>query len=303
MNEDGKILGMPRKTAFLVIGGAALVVVLVFLSRRGQGQAQPILPPPTEPMGGGRGPVVQIPGGAETGAAQANLALENMRAEQAYRRQLETLDLEGKRSQLAFYQAGERASQEYQQARAGLNLEAVKRREEFEAGLQGDRLATERAALQREASYLRADQAAGERLAKAAQKAPVKCPPGMHPANVPGEGLTCRALGNPDGSRGFQPFRQVGNILGGLLFGVGQAAPGIGYGAAYAGAQYGLAQAGILNQPYGTSPVQRISSRRETYTGGQPEATPVSGAAGMGPSYVSDPELGNLSYVYSNVGR
>jgi hypothetical protein len=131
--------------------------------------------------------------------------------------QLNQLDLDAAKQRLANEQIQFDFSQREEERRAGIlaPLEAL------QGALQGIQLNTD------------IEQAG--RLQQAGRKAKVECPVGMHLVNTPEEGLHCQ----PKGGGGFKPFKQIGDIFGGLLGGVAAAAPGIGYGAAnaYAGRQ------------------------------------------------------------------
>lgn len=260
----GKVLGMPRKTAYWVIGGGALFAVVVLWMRSRQG-APASLPAPVGPIGGGGGAFVTGPSPQEQlGLAQANLALREQQQMAFQRERLGELEIREREARVSGVESGLQLERQYG--------------ESILPGLIGRRQAEEEA-MRQAALTARVSE---ERLTAEAGKAPVKCPPGMHPANVPGVGLTCRQLGDPGGGRGFQPFRQIGNIFGGLLTGAAQAAPGIGAGAAY----YGAAQAGVLPQPrQATQRVERIGTRSGVFVNEPIQFTPGINPAGQGPSY------------------
>ncbi len=131
--------------------------------------------------------------------------------------QLNQLDLDAMKQRMANEQIQFDFSQREEERRAGIlgPLEAL------QGALEGVKLNTD------------IEQAG--RLQQAGKNAKVQCPVGMHLVNTPEEGLHCQPLGGG----GFKPFKQIGDILGGLLGGVAAAAPVIGYGAAnaYAGRQ------------------------------------------------------------------
>ena len=63
MNEGGKVLGMPRKMAFWVIGGAVVLVVVMMVLR---GRSQPGVA--GVPESGGDA-LANLPGGGAAGSA------------------------------------------------------------------------------------------------------------------------------------------------------------------------------------------------------------------------------------------
>lgn len=198
MNLEGKLFGMPKKVALLVIGGAILFVVVMLSRRRAPAIGTPVAQEPIFGGGGGGGFAQPVTSGVSSSADEEarRLQLEGFKEQLAHQRAVAGVDLSRRESELGFFQA---------------QLETLRSVLPFQAAAEQARL--ERAAIEE------------EKLGVAASKAPVKCPPGMHPANIPGVGFTCRQLGDPDGGRGFQPFRQIGNILGGALRGVEAISP------------------------------------------------------------------------------
>lgn len=209
-----RVFGLELKPWMLWVAGGAAILVLVMYTRRG-GQSVPI-PSPQPDFGGIGGG-----GGGSQGPAPYTPPPSASEEVDEFTRQLQELQLEERRTELTQRKAMFELEREQQGILANLFT----------------RTATARAELEEE--VYQGQQRAAEAVFKDVGKYPVKCPPGMHPANVPGVGITCRQLGDPDGGRGFRPFKQIGEVFSGFLTGVGMAAPSIGYGAtqAWAGRQ------------------------------------------------------------------
>lgn len=226
-----KIAGVEVKPWMAYTAGGAVLLVVILMLRRGGAEAVPV--PVQEPtmMAGGGG------GGASTPTSPIGELAD------AYTSQLNDLALEEKRESLR----QRTAMFELQKEQAGILANLF-------VDTERDRAATERSRYALEREVYAGQEASARRINAAAGDFPIKCPPDHHPVNMPGVGVTCRPLGNSDGSRGFNPLRQVGQVLGGFLTGVAAAAPGIGAGAAnYAAANTGL----IPGQAGGRSAPQR----------------------------------------------
>lgn len=237
-----QILGqeITGKRAMVLLGViVAGVAVVVWVRSRGGGE-QPVYGVPQDTEGGGGGGFFGGGGGGVIGQPITVEAPTDAAAER-YEQDLRDIQLDAARFSLE-RQRREAGEQERQ---AGLMFQVNEAWARLQENLFGQETQVGASRAAYEAEAFRTAEAAQRRQTEVAAKAPVKCPPGMHPANVPGEGLVCRRLGDPDGGRGFQPFRQVGNIFGGILRGIGMAAPEIGYGAAHGYA----AQAGIPGYP------------------------------------------------------
>lgn len=163
-----------------------------------------------------------IPALAAAERAEAEARAYTARAEGRYVAQVTGARIAAERARL---------QAEAEQARLGQSVAAAK----TATAVEQERLAQERAQAERalvpaemqlrlgeyaiEAQKQKTQLEAEKKFTEKAAKAGVKCPPGQHPANVPGVGFTCRQLGDPGGGRGNVPARQVGKIVTGVLEG------------------------------------------------------------------------------------
>lgn len=229
-----RIFGVELKPwMYWAAGGVGLLVIVMMMRRRSSGQA-----------GGAITPVPGYGGMAGGGAPSVSPSVSGSDAEgtDEYARQLQDLTL--KEREAAFSQRQKMFELQYEQE--GILSRLFTGVAESEAALEREQLEAERKA--------------AAVISERAEDLPVKCPPGMHPVNMPGVGVTCRQLGDEGGGRGFNPIRQIGAVLEGILTGAAFAAPTIGYGAA----QYGAVQAGILPPPRSRTQRQPRPSRGET---------------------------------------
>jgi hypothetical protein len=236
-----KIAGIEIKPWMYWVGGVSALLLVVLFIRQGGG-SQAVATPDPQPM----------PGGGGGGGGYIPVAPGEVREEMdEYTQQLQELALKERQGDLAHRDAMRTLEREQAGILAGLFTETERSR----AGLERD--------------YYEGERKARQILNEQIGDLPVKCPPGMHPVNMPGVGVTCRQLGNPDGSRGFNPIRQIGQVFSGFLTGAAAAAPGIGSGAA----NYAAVNAGILpgQQPARNSQVgywERIGTRSGSFTPG-----------------------------------
>lgn len=229
------------KTIWIVLGviGAGVAVVVYARSRGAEEAGAPMAP---ADFGGGGGGGIPVAAPSDSAAASYNARLE---------------DVQIRAAEFALEQGRTEAGQQARQFDLMLTLN--KAYTDFQMALFGQetQVGASRAATQ----------IAGERIVQRSisGRRKVQCPRGEHFVVLADGSTACQPLGGPGFS--FKTVTSgIADIVGGVFRGAGEAAPGIGYGAAtaYAG------RAGIVPRP-------RPASRPPTFTPGiNPYLEPVS---------------------------